>query len=342
MAMKYLAFLAGAVAVHGAPMVPMDVDDDPAKDFDAEKIWMSTSNFKCRVNKVSLVTDQGQSPEIKDAFDPTVILNHFGKPQDLEWAHVSQHFFSDIDGRTEEKILATPGGDLGEFLLALSVFEDLSKTEVDVETAAGLLLQFIKSSTKVKFWFNTAEKEMKNLTTSLGCVNLKIVDPPLKFKKPILNNLIHPGNVGNRHFKNMLLDPAAYDTRQRTIETVLQAFHLVMWNKTDVTHHKLAYIMYQGNPTEKAFVNIESAQHCIDEGLAPLISPTTCSANMFLNHPEAVIKIRMELAHLMAKNNKQFANQMLNKMNERGILQLAKTAANLLKGYPVYTVKLQR
>ena len=65
---------------------------------------------------------------MKDAFEPNIILNHFGKPQELEWAHISQHYFSDIDGRSTEKMLSTPGGDLGEFLLAVSVFEDTTKT----------------------------------------------------------------------------------------------------------------------------------------------------------------------------------------------------------------------
>ena len=52
--------------------------------------------------------------------------------------------------------------------------------------------------------------------------------------------------------------------------------------------------------------------------------------------------MRLELAHLFAKNNKVMAAELLNKMNQKGVMQLAKTAAIMLKGYPVYTVKLDR
>lgn len=322
----------------------MDYDDSISSSAEAGPgfVGNSAGNFRCNVNSIQLITDQTASPEVKDAFDESVILNHFGKPQDLEWAHIPQHYFSDIDGRSSEKMLATPGGDLGEFLLAVSVFEDITKTEVDVETAAGLLQSYLKSSTRTKFYYNTAEKELLNLTSSIGCGNMKISDPPAMYKKALLKALAVPGNVGNRHFKNMLAMPDAFETKAKTVASVIQAFHLLLWNKTDTAHTKLTYALLKGAPKEKAFVNIESSQICLDEGLAPLVSSATCSANMFLNHPESVIKLRMEFAHLLSKNNKVMAAEMLNKMNQKGVMQLAKTAAILLKGYPVYTVKLDR
>jgi len=339
--MKCVAVLLSAVlTATGSPLVPMEYEGAATVDPDA--IGNSAGNFKCNVNSIQLITDQAASPNVKDAFEPNIILNHFGKPQELEWAHISQHYFSDIDGRSTEKMLSTPGGDLGEFLLAVSVFEDTTKTEVDVETATGLLQSYLKSSTRSKFFFNTAEKELTNLTSTIGCGNLKLSDPPGMYKKALLKGMVSPGNVGNRHFKNMLAMPEAFETKAKTVGTVIQAFHLLMWNKTDSVHEKLTYALYKGAPKEKAFVNIESSQICLDEGLAPLISSSTCSANMFLNHPEAVIKMRLELAHLFAKkNNKVMAAELLNKM-QKGVMQLAKTAAIMLKGYPVYTVKLDR
>ena len=41
----------------------------------------------------------------------------------LNWARVREHHFSDFAGWTQQPVLGTAGGDLGEFLLALAVYE---------------------------------------------------------------------------------------------------------------------------------------------------------------------------------------------------------------------------
>merc|ERR1711865_232086 len=114
-----------------------------------------------------------------------------------------------------------------------------------------------------------------------------------------------------------------------------------MWNKTFTAHTKLCF-MLKGSHKEKAFVNVQAAQHCQEQGLAPLISPQSCYGDMYINHPEAVIKFRAELANFLAqgpeKINKPMAQALITRMNAKGTIQLARTAAKLLEGYPVYTV----
>merc|ERR1711981_627271 len=139
----------------------------------------------------------------------------------------------------------------------------------------------------------------------------------------------------------MLNDPAGYGVRGELVKAGIRAFHQVMWNKTFAQSESLCYMLLKGPHKEKGFVNIQTAQHCMDQGLAPLISPQTCYNSMFVNHPEAVIKFRAELAHFFAKENKQLAQAMITKMNDRGTVQLAKTASAVLKGYPVYTVNIK-
>merc|ERR1711988_94057 len=94
----------------------------------------SSHNFGCKVNKLDV--QQDQRPEnVGDALEPQNIRSHLGDITSLEWAQIGQHFFSDIDGRSEEKILGTPGGDIAEFILALDVYQEESKSTVDQAAA---------------------------------------------------------------------------------------------------------------------------------------------------------------------------------------------------------------
>jgi hypothetical protein len=301
---------------------------------------MARGNFNCPVDEVDVVMDQ-KPEKVGDFLEPQHIRSHIGDPSTLEWAHIGQHFFSDIDGRSEEKIIATPGGDLAEFVLALSAFEEETKTVLDQATTTGLLMDYISTMSRIKFYFATSEHAFDNLTSAAGCRNLDISDPPDEKKAQLLELVTDPANVGSAHVKFMLMKPDEYQARADLVKMGIRAFHQVMWNKTFDGFDKICYIMLKGAHKEKAFVNVQTGQHCQDQGLAPLISPQTCYNSMFVNHPEAVIKFRAELAHFLAKDNKPVAQAMITKMNDKGTVQLAKSAATLLQGYPVYTVNIK-
>jgi len=304
---------------------------------DVEIEQRSSHNYACKVNKLDVVVDT--RPEgVGDALEAQNIRSHVGDITSLEWAQTGQHFFSDIDGRSEEKILGTPGGDIAEFILALDTYQDESKTTLDQATATGLLMQYLTTMSRVKFYMSTSEHAHENVTSSSGCRNLDISDPPEDKKAELMELIVKPENVGCRHLKFMLQKPAEYQTKAEVVQMGIRAFHQVMWNKTFAGHTKLCYILLKGAHKEKAFVNVQTAQHCVDQGLAPLISPQTCYNSMYVNHPEAVIKFRAELAHFFAQKNSALAQAMITKMNDKGTVQLAKTASAVLKGYPVFTV----
>jgi len=301
----------------------------------------SAYNFKCFVDDVDVVLDQ-KAEKVGDALEVQQVRSHIGDATTLEWAHIGQHFFSDIDGRSEEKVMGTPGGDLGEFILAMSAYEDETKIQIDQATATGLLMEYLKTMSRSKFFLATSEHAHDNLTAASGCRNLDIADPPDEKKSMILEIVADASNVGSQHIKFMLQDPVGYGIRKGLVEAGVKAFHQVMWNKTFPPSESLCYMLLKGPHKEKGFVNIQTAQHCQDQGLAPLISPQTCYNSMFVNHPEAVIKFRAELAHFLAQSNKALAQTMITKMNEKGTTMLAKTASKILKGYPVFTVMLKK
>jgi len=47
-----------------------------------------------------------------------------GHPKELSYVNVADQYFSCLDGRVDKSVLGVPGGDSGEFILALHVYEN--------------------------------------------------------------------------------------------------------------------------------------------------------------------------------------------------------------------------
>jgi hypothetical protein len=74
--------------------------------------WYSSSN-------VTLQEAEGEGATQKQ------IKDLIGNPTDLQFARVLSTGFKTLDGRINGHYLATPGGDAGEFVLGLQIFQDM-------------------------------------------------------------------------------------------------------------------------------------------------------------------------------------------------------------------------
>lgn len=95
----------------------------------------------CDPSKIKLAQDKAGTGM---SFDD--VRNIIGHPSELTFVNVAEAHFSCMDGRIDEKILGTPGGDAGEFVLALhvcnlmnKVYEGMiGKRKLDEETITAL------------------------------------------------------------------------------------------------------------------------------------------------------------------------------------------------------------
>jgi len=79
----------------------------------------------CDPSKIKIVEDKSGDGASFDA-----VRNHIGHPSDLEYIDVLQSSFYCLDGRVTKPVLGTLGGDMGEFILALMVYQGvLGKTK---------------------------------------------------------------------------------------------------------------------------------------------------------------------------------------------------------------------
>lgn len=66
---------------------------------------------------------RGEKGGIGASYDD--VRNLVGNIEELNYVRVPEASFKCLDGRFNDPILGTPGGDTGEFIMALSVYEDL-------------------------------------------------------------------------------------------------------------------------------------------------------------------------------------------------------------------------
>ena len=78
----------------------------------------------CDPSKIKLHQDNpGQS---ENGLTMDEVRNLVGQPSDLKYVDVDKQSFYCLDGRVNKEILGTPGGDAGEFILALETYARLT------------------------------------------------------------------------------------------------------------------------------------------------------------------------------------------------------------------------
>jgi hypothetical protein len=98
------------------------------------------------------------------------IRNLVGNIEALHYVSVPETSFRCLDGRNTQPVLATPGGDAGEFILALSVYEDLlgGGRKLTQDNVDHFLAQYLRNMKPQKFYMctdlmsiNQIEKELE-------------------------------------------------------------------------------------------------------------------------------------------------------------------------------------
>jgi hypothetical protein len=249
--------------------------------------------------------------------DTVAIMKHVGAalgPEPTEQTMKSVFYLSRsgvgcLDGRSGEAILSAPGGDLGEFILALKVLEDVSGknlAQFDVDT---LLMNVLAAEPRSMFRACTDEDAIRRLhkMTKIGGLGPAILkNPPSSLRDNLLKLLVSPDNVGDEHLRFMLLHPSAYQVRKELTSMAIQSFYRVMWNELGVplsseSHQllaaKLDLAVFEGPHDEVAVVTVRSHPDC--KGYSLPIPPADSNEELRLYHEEALYSLRYQIAHVI-------------------------------------------
>jgi hypothetical protein len=303
----------------------------------SDEASQEVETIKCHPTKVKLTQDREGtgatyeeiSDKIQDAGDYTYI-------------RVTKSYFHSIDGRTSDSILGTPGGDAGEFILALLVYEDISGrqlTEASITTYFKEWLDCMDAST---FYFDTDDKAVAHLEKQLSISGLDIQSPKDEYKEKLLTALEEPENEGDLHISLMLKSPDLYAVRVQTVKHFLRVFYSTLWDDADY-QDKLTLDVLPGSHTETAFIEIRTEDTCNIEQVSPLVSPRDGdSTSVFINHIDAASIRRAQYAEFFANKIARQADDitgetMYKRMNHHGLYFLDVTGSYVAKDLPFYT-----
>lgn len=128
---------------------------------------VETQGPKCDPSKLKIHSEKtGQGASHDD------IRNLIGNIEELNYVKVPNFSFKCLDGRNREDVLATPGGDAGEFILALIVYEDLvgGGRKLTQENVDNFFLQYLKMMTHPTFYMCTDDVAVAHLEKDLSVI----------------------------------------------------------------------------------------------------------------------------------------------------------------------------
>jgi len=271
---------------------------------------------------------------------PSEIRETYAQPLDISFGRISEIPFSCLDDRIMSSSLSTPGGDLGEFLLGLSVLESVSpdNKKLDQDTVNDLLVRYLGTiPANRKFYHCTDDAAVSHMEKQLAVEGLDLTAPAEQMRKNVLSILSDPSNVGDSHIRLMLKNPKWYFVGDHLTPMVLKAFYSVMWDKSNPFREKLKLDVLVGSPNPKAFIEVTTSTECEQAGMAPLLKPKIGDTSAVISQMTAVGARRRELAAFLAsQKGAPSADVILKTMNRHGWTWLDTTGSRIAKDLAFY------
>lgn len=156
-----------------------------------------------------------------------------GHPKELTYVNVADQHFSCVDGRVEGGVLGTPGGDTGEYILALHVYENMLGRPLSAQQVYDSLVTYLGWMRPEKFYMCTDDQAIDHLEKDMGMtVSLDTLkNPKPANQEDLLNYLGKPDNQGDSHLKRLLKFPQHYAIRGQLVQHVIRAFFKILWDK---------------------------------------------------------------------------------------------------------------
>jgi len=231
-----------------------------------------------------------------------------GKPKEIKLYNAKTANFACLDGRNQEAVLATPGGEFGELLNALATVETLTRQKLTEVKVLQIVRKYMNDITG-SFFACSDEDAVQTLERNIHVngqanvvVGLKVDNPKPDYRDDILKLIVKPQHQGDYFLKAVLADPRRFYIRKALAYAYIRAFYQVLWDRDLVDRdgtllaNKIKFVIYEGEPKEQAWINFRSNHHCEQEHRAPAFNPKN---RIWANHPEAVTVFRKRLARFL-------------------------------------------
>ncbi|OMJ70354.1 hypothetical protein SteCoe_31686 [Stentor coeruleus] len=314
---------------------------------------IEVEEIKCQPSKIKLSQDRdGIGSTYEEVTDKLESYENF------TYAKVTHSSFRCLDGRIVEPLLGTPGGDAGEFVLGLLVYQDLIKTPLTEQQVLDYLQSYLKCMETTRFYMCTDQISIDHVMKELAIDNLDIFNPGESIQANLLEALLEPNNIGDTHLRMLVEYPELYSINNDVVKHLIKAFYTVLWDDENPLREILYLDILQGTHTETGFLEVKINQECLLEEVAPLIAPKDTEdsvMSLLVNHIDAVEIRRKQIAQFFAAveiRRKQIAqffaekidydngvttDKLKNRLHHHGLLFLDVTGSYISKDLAFYT-----
>jgi len=267
-------------------------------------------------------------------------------------ASVAQTSLLCLDDRIDEAVLATPGGDLGEFTLGLASYlqekdgEGSHPTQEMVESLLEKYLDTIPATRPVTLC--TDERAVRHLEAELPAENLDLAAPATQLKTGLLEKLAEVNNQGDSHFRLMLKNPEWFELPEALTPMVLKAFYSLLWKQNQDgssrlhSSPKLALKVLVGDSNPQAFLEVSCSGLCKENASAPMVKPRE-GYSVLVSQLDAASFRRQELATFFAKVSRSTPRKLSQKalharMDRHSWQALETTGSRIAANLPFFTM----
>jgi hypothetical protein len=274
-----------------------------------------------------------------EAISPDELMTLVGPADKVEWLPVKTSAFACVDGRLPNGALYAYGGDFGEFLLALTVYEQMLQKQLSQGETTYLFTKWLCEG--VDFAMCTDSVAVNSLATSVGAHAIDLARPPEEHVASLMLRVVAPEFVGDEHTKWMLQHPETYAVRRVLAEQLIRSFFGVLWNEYHPLRPKLKLHVLTGSHAERGHVKLHGSHWCwAEQSLAPVIPSKTKVGSVFIYSVEAVALRRSDLVAFFSTQVTPVVEpgEMMARMRALGDGQAhltEKALAGALRGYTV-------
>merc|ERR1719197_1121647 len=149
---------------------------------------------------------------------------------------VSETSFMCLDDRVTQPSLFTPGGDLGEFVLALSSYlqerDPTGRMMPSQEVVDALLLKYLQTIPSSRPMIHcTDDRAISHLEAEVPLENLDLSAPPDHAKTSLLQKLTEVENHGDSHMRLLLKKPEWFQLNQYLVPMAIKSFYHLLWQQ---------------------------------------------------------------------------------------------------------------
>jgi rhodanese-related sulfurtransferase len=289
------------------------------------------------------------------------ILEHVGDPRAVRWVKMGAFLLhgkiSCVDGRDDNGVVGTPGGDAGEFLLALAAAELVTSKPISRAAQKTLLAAYMDAFGHFYLHSDTAAlnrfilsmrsdprlaDELPPRTTQGPGWRKYMACPPEKLRAIMLEHLLVPEHIGCGHLRLMLQNSDEYGIRSELVLGMIEEYYKQLWAGAIETQ----FVVLGGGHLEGAVVSVRIEREIWPFTCIPLVSPACNGTQMFVSHPEVTAYLRRNIAAFMTTRpetgvGRADLDALLEKMTVLGQKQLEATLARLAPGLPVFEARFE-